>query len=373
MKILHLSGSARGGAELQLLHMLEESQDDPDIEHSVFLLRPGPLQDNFTSLIPTITSSKSRMMDVRFIRQFVRTLLDSRPDVVHAWGPTPNLWAPLLSRIAQLSPSSLKRRYRPRVIIAEVGLDEWKNAAFKLADRLCYLFSDAVVGNARAVTETAIARGARRRQTDTVLMGVSVPGMDEIDERSPVSGRVLMLGRWDWRKGHEALLDLWPDVRRRVPHATLVIAGAAHSDGEKALKARCEDIVRGYQKDPVVAGSITLLDHTDPARALDSAEVLAVSSNSEGMPNVILEAFSRMTPVVAFSVGGVAEALGDGERGWLVPAGERDAFVSALVQALSRPEEAGRRAGAARRWVESLTFKTSMNRWVEIYHRVTGR
>lgn len=373
MKILHLSGSARGGAELQLLHMLEETQNDPNIEHLVFLLRPGPLQEQFSSLVPTITSSKSRLVDFRFIREFVRAVLEQRPDVVHAWGPTPNLWGPLLSRVAQLAPSSLKRRYRPRVIIAEVGLDEWKNTVFKLADRLCYLVSDAVVGNARAVTETAIARGARRKKTDTVLMGVSVPAMDEVGDRSPVSGQVLMLGRWDWRKGHEALLDLWPDVRRRVPHATLMVAGAAHSDGEKELKARCEELVRGYQDDPRVAGSITLLDHTDPTRALDSAEVLAVSSNSEGMPNVILEAFSRMTPVVAFSVGGVGEALGNGERGWLVPAGDRDAFVSALVEALTRAEEAGRRAGAARRWVESLTFKESMNRWVAIYRRVTQR
>ena len=65
-------------------------------------------------------------------------------------------------------------------------------------------------------------------------------------------------------------------------------------------------------------------------------------SFSEGMPNVVLEAFAYGTPVVATAVGGVPDLMADARAGWLVPAGDPAQLAAALAEALIN--RAGRRA-----------------------------
>lgn len=68
-----------------------------------------------------------------------------------------------------------------------------------------------------------------------------------------------------------------------------------------------------------------------------AANVVALSSNSEGQPIALLEAFACGRAVVATAVGGVPEVVRDGETGWVVPPRDRTALASALEQALADP------------------------------------
>ena len=58
------------------------------------------------------------------------------------------------------------------------------------------------------------------------------------------------------------------------------------------------------------------------------SHVLVHVSHTEGVPQVLLEAFAARLPVVATSVGGVAEVVRD--LGWLVPVDDADAAARAL-------------------------------------------
>lgn len=68
-----------------------------------------------------------------------------------------------------------------------------------------------------------------------------------------------------------------------------------------------------------------------------AADVVALSSNTEGQPIAPLEAYACGRAVVATAVGGVPEVVRDGETGWLVPPRDRAALASALEQALADP------------------------------------
>ncbi len=59
-------------------------------------------------------------------------------------------------------------------------------------------------------------------------------------------------------------------------------------------------------------------------------DVLALPSESEGLPFAVLEAMALGIPVVASAVGGTPEAVSDGETGFLVPPGDSRALESAL-------------------------------------------
>jgi glycosyltransferase involved in cell wall biosynthesis len=66
-----------------------------------------------------------------------------------------------------------------------------------------------------------------------------------------------------------------------------------------------------------------------------AADVVGLSSRTEGQPVAVLEAFACGRGVVATAVGGVPEVVRDGQTGWVVPSADRPALAAALRAALS--------------------------------------
>lgn len=73
------------------------------------------------------------------------------------------------------------------------------------------------------------------------------------------------------------------------------------------------------------------------ARYMQAADVLALPSRNEGVPNVILEAFACGLPVVASRVGGIPEVHNAAELGRLFPEGNLDELAGALRSVLQAP------------------------------------
>ncbi|WP_449064853.1 glycosyltransferase [Planomonospora algeriensis] len=116
--------------------------------------------------------------------------------------------------------------------------------------------------------------------------------------------------------------------------------------------------------------------------------VLGLSSEHEGLPLVVAEAASYGVPSVAFDVsGGVRSLIRDGETGILVPPADVDAFAAALTGLMSPVGTAGppysadpahpaagerRRLGAAARaHAEAFRLERVLDRWEELFERVT--
>jgi glycosyltransferase involved in cell wall biosynthesis len=83
-------------------------------------------------------------------------------------------------------------------------------------------------------------------------------------------------------------------------------------------------------------------DAASVARHMQAADVLAVPSRNEGVPNVILEAFACSLPVVAAHVGGIPEVLTSDFLGRLVEPGNRDALTAGLRTVLASPPDRAR-------------------------------
>jgi glycosyltransferase involved in cell wall biosynthesis len=145
----------------------------------------------------------------------------------------------------------------------------------------------------------------------------------------PWEGVVLSVGRLDAEKNPLLLADVLAALRSRVGSWRLVVCGEGPL-GE-ALRGRLEDLgvadeaeLRGYV--PAGAGLEDLYRRSD---------ALLHVSWTEGMPQVLLEAFAAGLPVVATAVGGVEEVAGDAAL--LVPAGDADAAAAALERLAADP------------------------------------
>ena len=80
------------------------------------------------------------------------------------------------------------------------------------------------------------------------------------------------------------------------------------------------------------------IEPADVAGVLRSYDVLCCPSRClEGGPTVGLEAMAVGVPVIAASVGGVAEVVQDGVNARLVPPGDVAALTAALVEVASDP------------------------------------
>ena len=75
------------------------------------------------------------------------------------------------------------------------------------------------------------------------------------------------------------------------------------------------------------------------------AKALVLPSFAEGLPVVIMEALALGRPVISTYVAGIPELVGDGECGWLVPAGSVDDLARAIRELLASPPEKLARMG----------------------------
>ncbi len=78
------------------------------------------------------------------------------------------------------------------------------------------------------------------------------------------------------------------------------------------------------------------------AQYMQAANVLCLSSENEGFPNVILEAFACGLPVVSTRVGGISELLNHDYLGRLVEKGNQPALTDALAETLGQTPETER-------------------------------
>jgi glycosyltransferase involved in cell wall biosynthesis len=94
-------------------------------------------------------------------------------------------------------------------------------------------------------------------------------------------------------------------------------------------------------------------------------------SFAEGLPVVIMEALALRRPVISTYVAGIPELVRPGETGWLVPAGDVDELVSAIIQMLDAPlaqlERMGH-AGAAR-VARDHDIRTEVGKLLELIDR----
>jgi glycosyltransferase involved in cell wall biosynthesis len=99
----------------------------------------------------------------------------------------------------------------------------------------------------------------------------------------------------------------------------------------------------------------------DVAPHLAWADILLLTSRTEGLPAVTLEAAAVGTTVVAFDVGGVAETMLDGMTGRLVKPGDVEGLVDGMLF-YADDLQARRSAGEAGKWMvkERFTIETSV-------------
>jgi len=346
--VAYTDASRFGGAEQCLATVL--ALLDPDIRVTV-LGTCGPIVAQVAEQRPGASSrvvpAVVRKWHLRPILAHIRTMRNLRPDVCHVNLRTP--YACQYGLLATtLTPGVRTVAVEHLPLHTDSPFRRWlkKRTSSRLAAHVAV--SDST---ARAVEADA---GLEAGSISVIRNGVPAEPDGTAGERLAAGPVVGSTGRIDSQKG----FDLLVDALALLPAVTAVIVGDGAERG--ALEQRAERAGVGDR--------LIITGWTDRvATLLRGFDVFVLASRFEGLPLSVLEAMEAGLPVVATSVGGVSEAVADGETGLLVPP-EDPVSLAAGVRKLLADEELRRRLGRRGREVWAAEFDAA--RMAEAYERL---
>jgi glycosyltransferase involved in cell wall biosynthesis len=165
-------------------------------------------------------------------------------------------------------------------------------------------------------------------------------------------------------KGQLDLIEAAAIVRDRIPDVEFRFYGRP---SDEAYFAECQKRVQDHQLEKTInfAGFTS-----EPWRAYSEADVVAMSSVSEGFPFAVIEAMLSGATIVSTDVGGVREAIGD--TGLLVRASCPTSMAAAILQLLEMPDEERATYGkkALARALTSFTQQTFLDEYRDSYQQL---
>lgn len=169
------------------------------------------------------------------------------------------------------------------------------------------------------------------------------------------------------KKNIPLLIESYAKVNKNLRSQLLLVGDFITSKvfDEKASN-ECQAIIdkHGINEDVLITG---MVNNDLLAPYYKSMNVFVISSNSEGLPNTLLEAASYGVPIVATKVDGMKDVIIDGENGLLVPPGDSVAMTRAIDRILRSPTLARHLSKGAYRLAEECSLGNEKQKWLEIY------
>lgn len=302
--------------------------------------------------------------DLAALRSLIAIVRHTKPDLIHAHSSK----AGAVARLGRILQPRLPVLYSPHgYAFAGFFTSDLERRGYREIERVLAPLATRVVCVCAAEARLAASVGSERR-VRVLYNGIepSGPGpidpwMAELGSRGPV---VCALTQLRAGKGIETLIDATPSIRERHPRLQLAIWG----DGPELQSLRARAAAAG------VGGIVHFPGASaDPVGVLRGAGVFVHPSLAEAFPYAILEAMSVGRAIVASNVGGISEALGNGEGGVLVAPGNAPDLARAVSDLLDDPERSARIGAAGRRRVEQRFTRAGMIADVAgLYSEVSG-
>ena len=295
--------------------------------------------------------------DARGLFELVRLCRRLRPDIVHAHSSKVGVLGRLAAWLAH-------------VPVRVYTVHGWSFAAYDGLPGRVYLWLERLMRPLTTavvcVSEATRGQGVAARACDdarTVVIHNAVE-VDSFGPRAESTGppRILSIGRLAYPKDFVTLLAA---LARLDADYRLSLVG----DGPDAAEVAAALEAQGLSDRVELLGA-----RENVSELLARADLFVLSSRSEGFPVSILEAMAAGLPVVATDVGGVAEAVLDGETGILVPPADPEALAAALER-LVDDVELRHHLGAAGRARALRLFDAPRYRaaHLALYRRELGR
>jgi glycosyltransferase involved in cell wall biosynthesis len=326
-----------GGTEQQIVELVRHLPRTR-YEPVVVCFRWGRKADEIARLGVRIEHFPKRgRVDPAFVLRLARFIRAERFDLVQTFLIGANLWGRLAARLAGV----------PVVVASERNVDVWEQPVKRWLGRALLAFTtDRLIANADAVRDYLLRRGADPTRVVTIRNGVDldrfatpldVGAVRHSLGLGPCTLMAAVVARLEPQKGHDVVLEAAARVYERLPRLRFVFVGG----GSAEASLRAEVARRGLADRIVFTGF-----RTDTADLIRAADLSILVSTKEGMSNTLLESLAAGCPVIASTVGGNAEVVG--EAGVLIPPSDPAALCRGILRLLDNRDAAVRMGARGR-------------------------
>lgn len=297
------------------------------------------------------------------VRELSARLNDSGADVLCCHGYKANLVGRLAARA----------RGTPAVAVARGWTGEsLKVRLYETIDRFHLRWMSRVVCVSEAQAEKVRRTGVKPSRIRVVQNAIDPERFPDPDWRyrtklhrlfrQPRTRVVGAAGRLSPEKGFDVLVEAAARIHKADRSVGFVIFG------EGPCRARLAQQIHAAG----LGGTFVLNGfRSDLDRFMPFFDLLVLPSYTEGLPNVVLEAFAAGVPVVATAVGGTTEVVEDGVSGHLVRPGDPAPLADRILAALAS-EDGLRDMGlmGRQRILERFTFRTQAARYAQLFQEL---
>lgn len=357
----------QGGSERQALQLLRDVHHSGECRvHLACLQNKGSLRADAEALgIGEIHEyALTSFYDLNFLRQLwrlVRFIKEKEIDIVHTHCFYTNVFGMAGAFLARV----------PARITSKGETDGFRTPMQKRAERFAFRLAHRVIANCLVVQNQLIREGVNPKRIIQHYNGLDLDRMKVRHGLTLEEGRAMFRLPNDRRlvtivanlrnpvKDHPMFLRAAVRVRHAVPDAAFVVAG----EGELMPSLRQLATELGIANDVHFIGRCD-----DVASLLFASDIGVLSSRAEGFANAILEYMAAGLPVVATDVGGVREAIVEGQTGYIVPSGADERMAEQVIQLLSDDDHAGAMGALGRNIVtEKFSSERHLRNTLELY------
>ncbi len=181
----------------------------------------------------------------------------------------------------------------------------------------------------RTVCSQELAHLGKQADPDSTFVvipnGVETARFKPIERPANPKVKVLFIGRLIPRKGFQRVVRALPRVRELTSkpfEVEVVGSGAAQGDlNHLAEELGVSDLLH----------YVGTVPYDQLEKSYQYADIFVLTSLSEGMPSVILEAMGCGLPIIASDVGGNNEIVREGENGYLIKGDDTDLIAARLA------------------------------------------
>jgi glycosyltransferase involved in cell wall biosynthesis len=331
IKILHLLSSGLvGGTERMTIRLIRGMDPERFSNQVAFFRGGGPIADELAAMgVPVTILEWSPARTWVAAQRLIGLLRREQFDIVQVYGLKANMFTRPIATLCRV----------PRLITAQRSVDHDRRFHHSLMDRLTSPMVDLYLSNSRAAAELLVTRERiPSSKVRTVHNGIDHrPIRAAMGERaavraelglSPEDVAVGVVARLEPPKGVEVFIRAVAQIPATVPVRALLV-------GDGSLEGRLRTLAKelGVSEHRL---RFLGLRHDIP-RLLSAFDLFVLPSHWEGLPGAIMEAMCAGLPVVASRVGGIPELVQEGLTGHLVPPGDPDALVHAILYLAQNP------------------------------------
>lgn len=324
-----------GGAERHLLRVATGLKER-GYNISFFCFGPtGDIGKQLVDLGLDVSSSETRTIGSlgHSLKVLYGQIRDEKPDIVHFFLPKAYILGAPVARLAGHKRLIMSRR--------SLNYYQQKHPLAGWVERRLHGLMSAVVGNSKKVIgQLQNEEGVSPAKLKLIYNGIeeqkAPAGFDRTTFRkilgiSETALVMIIVANLIPYKGHEELIEGLSLIKDKLPDDWALLC-VGRNDGIQA------DLIAKAEK-AGIAGHIQFLGSRDDIPALlHASDIGLLNSHEEGFSNAILEAMSAGLPMIVTDVGGNAEAVIDGENGYVVPAKDPESWSQALLKLLDNPQ-----------------------------------